>query len=466
MDIINSKWVIFMDKKKLFIIGSIILAFIALLLLYLFKNKDKAKTSEIEATILTLEDSYLTVKDHENIIYTFDIDDIDAEVGSGITIEYRGILDKNKELQDVEIVNYTITPVIKDENNISSDWLDKGIFSDYYVLANNRLKKMSLDEKISQILLVRYPDTNQIEELKNYQFGGYLFFAKDFKDKTISEIQNMTSNLQKVAKIPILTAVDEEGGSVVRVSSNYNLVKEPFKSPRELYNLGGLDKIKEDTIAKSGVLNNLGLNLNLAPVVDVSTDPSDYMYNRSLGENTSITSDYAKTVIKASKGSHVSYTLKHFPGYGNNADTHTSSVTDTRSIDDIKNNDLPPFEAGIEAGAEAVLVSHNIVNSIDSTNPASLSFSVHNLLRNDLGFTGIIITDDIAMSAVSSIDDVVVKAVNAGNDLIITTDYKSSISSIKSAINNGTIGEDTIDRMVFRVLAWKYYKGMMIENQK
>ena len=275
----------------------------------------------------------------------------------------------------------------------------------------------------------------------------------------------MMKELQEVSKIPILTAVDEEGGAVVRVSSNPNLRSEKFKSSKELYQAGGLNKIKEDTIEKSDLLNSLGLNVNLAPVVDVSTNSTDYMYNRALGEDTATTSKFAETVIEASKGKGVSYTLKHFPGYGNNADTHNNAATDNRSLDDIKNNDLPPFRAGIDKGAEAVLVSHNTVNSIDSSNAASLSPSVHNLLRNELGFTGVIITDDLAMGAVSSIKDNAVKAVLAGNDLLITTDYDGSFTSIKDAISNGTVSESLIDRLAFRVLAWKYYKGLMFNNK-
>ena len=111
----------------------------------------------------------------------------------------------------------------------------------------------------------------------------------------------MIKEVQEVSKIPLLTAVDEEGGKVVRISSNKNLVEEPFKSSKELYKEGGFERIKEDTIEKSKVLNNLGLNVNLAPVVDVSTNASDYMYERALGENTELTATYAKTVISASK---------------------------------------------------------------------------------------------------------------------------------------------------------------------
>lgn len=338
---------------------------------------------------------------------------------------------------------------------------NKEIFEKYYAKANKKMKKMKLDEKIAQLLLVRYPEKNGKEILKKYQFGGYIFFTKDFKGKTKSQIVNRSKQLQKVAKVPILTAVDEEGGSVVRISSNKKFIKSKFESPLKLYKLGGFNKIKQDTIKKSKFLSSLGINLNLAPVVDVSTNSKDYMYKRTLGKGTKLTSTYAKTVISSSKGKKVSYTLKHFPGYGNNVDTHTGKSIDKRKYKDILKNDLPPFRAGINAGAEAVLISHNIVTSIDKKNPASLSSKVHKLLRNNLNFTGIIITDAIDMGAVSNDKNATVKAIQAGNDLIITTDYMASIKSVKKALKSGKISQKTIDKAVRRILAWKYYKKMI-----
>lgn len=454
------------NKKTIFTIGLCLIIICLLTVAYSFSDKKQEKTSEIEATILYTEDTMLTVQDKSNVIYTFNVEDIDAEVGDNILIEYTGILNKNTNVQDNKVISYTVPTVSTTDSSIPSEWLDNGIFKNYYNLAYNKLKTLTLDEKIGQLFLVRYPDSNAIEDLKKYKFGGFVFFEKDFRGKTETEVQNMIKELQDNSTIPLLTAVDEEGGTVVRVSSNSNLVSEKFKSSQELYSLGGFEKIKEDTITKSEVLKNLGLNLNLAPVVDVSTNPNDYIYERSFGKNTTLTSTYAKTVIEASKGTGVSYTLKHFPGYGNNTDTHDAASVDSRTYDDIVANDLPPFEAGIDAGAEAVLVSHNTVTSIDTDNPASLSSAVHNILRNSLDFTGIIITDDLGMGAVSSIDNATVKALLAGNDLIITTDYATAISDVKSALADGTISENLIDKLAFRVLSWKYYKGLMTENQK
>lgn len=359
-----------------------------------------------------------------------------------------------KPVEKRKIINDKVNEKVKYE-------IDNGIFKDYYKDAYEIVKGMTVDEKIAQLLLVRYPDENQKEVLEQYQFGGYLFFAKDFKNKTKEDVIHMINTVQSVSKIPILTALDEEGGIVVRVSSNPNLRESKFLSSQELYRQGGLDKIREDTIEKSNLLNSLGLNLNLAPVVDVSTNSSDYMYKRSIGENAQITSEFASIVIEASKNTGVSYTLKHFPGYGNNVDTHSGASLDNKSLESLHEVDLKPFEAGIKSGAEAILVSHNIVTAIDSENPASLSGSINKLLREELGFTGVVIIDDLVMGAVKDIPNKSLKSLMAGNDLLITTNYLESIGEIKGGIDRGEITEEDLDKHVIRVLAWKYTKGLL-----
>lgn len=364
---------------------------------------------------------------------------------------------KSKELSEHKNENEEIIEEPRTDDMIPEEWRDNGIFTKYYNEAYQKLQTLTLEEKIGQILLVRYNKENAKENIENYNFGGYIFFEKDFKEKTKEQVQEMIKEVQEVSKIPLIIAVDEEGGSVVRISSNRNLTESKFKSPRELYNEGGLEKIKEDTIEKSKILYDLGINLNLAPVVDISTDKKDYIYKRTLGEGKEITSEYAKAVISASKGTGVTYSLKHFPGYGSNLDTHKEKSVDTRSYEEIMNNDVVPFKAGIDEGAETVLVSHNIVNSIDEENPASLSSKIHDILRKDLKFTGIIITDDLDMQA-AKIEKAAGKAALAGNDLIIVGDYKKSISDIKEGIENGSIEEEIIDQMAFRVLSWKLSK--------
>lgn len=347
------------------------------------------------------------------------------------------------------------------KKKVSNKSLDNGLFKDYYEKAYQKLEKMSLDEKIGQILLVRYPDNHQKEIVEKYQFGGYLFFGKDFKDKTKDEVIKMIDDSNSVSKIPLLTAVDEEGGIVVRVSSNKNLRSERFLSSSELYKNGGFDRIKADTIEKSNLLKYLGINLNLAPVVDVSVDPNDYMYKRSLQEDAETTAKFSSLVIETSKNTGVSYTLKHFPGYGNNIDTHNGSSIDSRTRKEIESNDILPFKSGIKSGAEAILFSHNVVTSMDKDNPASLSKTLHDYVRNDLNFTGVVITDDLDMGALKDIENKNVQALLAGNDLLISTDYVESIEKIKQAVDNKLLDEKTLDEHVLRVLAWKYYKGLL-----
>lgn len=444
--------------KKIIMCG-IGVIIVVLTLVFTTQSKEELKINTMSGTIIAKSENQITIQDSENIIYTFSENHVNANIGDTIILSYTGVLNRNTEVQNNEIVDYQLSTSVADLN-------ENDLFGAYYKLASKKLETLSLDAKIGQLLLVRYDETKAQEIISKYKASGFVFYEKDFKDKTAEEVKSMISNLQNNANIPLLTAVDEEGGKIVRISSNSNLVSTPFKSSSDLYSEGGFSLIKQDTITKSAVLKNLGLNLNLAPVVDVSTDATAYMYERTLKLGTELTAEYAKTVIEASKGTGVSYTLKHFPGYGNNTDTHIAQAIDTRSYDDIFANDLPPFQAGIEAGAEAVLVSHNIVSNIDANNPASLSTSVHNLLRNQLKFTGVIITDDLDMGATSTLTNKTINALLAGNDLIITTDYEESFNELKNAVNTGTVSEASIDNAALHVLAWKYYKGLMSQSEK
>ena len=143
--------------------------------------------------------------------------------------------------------------------------------------------------------------------------------------------------------------------------------------------------------------------MNFAPVCDVSTNPDNFIYARSFGQDAQTTADYISSVVPVYAQSGVACVLKHFPGYGNNADTHTGIALDARPYTTFEKSDLVPFESGIAAGAPFVLVSHNIVECMDGAYPASLSAKVHTLLRDTLGFTGVIVTDDLAMDAVKSL---------------------------------------------------------------
>lgn len=278
---------------------------------------------------------------------------------------------------------------------------------------------------------------------------------------------------QAAASVPLLIGVDEEGGTVARASRNPNLFPSVFKSPQKVFAAGGLEAVKADTLEKGAGLLELGINVNLAPVADVSTNAGDFIYDRAFGQDAAATAEYVEAVVSAANQVQseangrtlgIGSVLKHFPGYGNNVDTHTGVAIDEREYSQFESEDFLPFQAGIRAGAGGVLVSHNVVQCMDETLPASLSPEVHRILREKLGFQGAIMTDDLAMDAVKAYaqdGSVAALAVLAGNDLIVTTGYREQIPLVIEAVQSGEIREEMIDGAVRRVLGWKYDLGLL-----
>lgn len=325
---------------------------------------------------------------------------------------------------------------------------------------------MTLEEKVGQLFFVRCDESTAVEDVSKYNLGGFILFANNFENKTKEDLMNNIKAYQEASKIPMLIGVDEEGGTVVRVSKFKEFRDTPFLSPRALYAKGGLKLIIEDAYEKAELLKGLGINVNLAPVCDLSFDVDDYMYDRAFGVSVDETSEYVSSVVCIMNKKKLGSVLKHFPGYGNNEDTHTGIAYDNRSYETFETKDFLPFKAGIKAGANSILVSHNIVKSMDEKMPASLSKEVHNILRQELKFDGVIMTDDLSMDAITSFTDgmaAAVTAVNAGNDLLIATDYKTQIPAVIEAVKNGVIKEETIDKAVFRVLTWKDTLGLLEE---
>lgn len=333
----------------------------------------------------------------------------------------------------------------------------------YEEKAKNMLSQMNLSEKVGQMFFVRCPEKNAAQVVADYHIGAYILFARDFEGKTKEQLKDNIKTYQDKAKIPLLIGVDEEGGTVTRISRFSAFRNSKFKSPQELYKEGGLDAIAQDTTEKCQLLTSLGINVNFAPVCDIATDKSAFIYDRTLGGDVSETSEYVKQMVFQMKSSNVGSVLKHFPGYGDNKDTHVGTSSDNRSMEDFRKKDFLPFKAGIEAGAGCILVSHNIVNAMDSSNPASLSSKVHEILRDELGYNGVIITDDLVMDAITGATDeseAAVKAVLAGNDMLISSNYDNQISAVINAVNDGRISEDIINKAVIRVLCWKLSLGL------
>ena len=318
----------------------------------------------------------------------------------------------------------------------------------------NKPKNPSLEEKVGQLFLVRC-EHSAMESILAKNPAGIVMFGVDFKDLTQQEIKDKIANYQKISKTPLIVAVDEEGGTVVRVSSNKNIRSEKYKSPREYYLEGGMDLLAENAAEKSQLLVKLDINMNLAPVADVSVNEADFIYDRALGENANITARYVSEVVKAMSENDMASCLKHFPGYGNNVDTHTGIATDNRAYTDFENSDFLPFISGIEAGADAVLVSHNIVGCMDAELPASVSPKVHDILRNTLNFNGLIMTDDMSMGAMKDYGKPYVKAVLAGNDLVMVSEFDSAYNEVLNAVKNGEIPQNIIDIAYERIMNWK-----------
>ena len=334
---------------------------------------------------------------------------------------------------------------------------------------NERIANMTLEEKVGQLFFVRCPETGAAEDVKNYHLGGLLLFGRDYKDAggawlTEDAFTSALASYQAAADIPLFIGSDEEGGTVTRASKNPNLFSAPLPSPQELYTAEGMDGLLSTTRTYNEQLKALGINVNFAPVCDVSTDKNDFIYARSFGKDAQTTADYIAKAVTEYEAAGVACVLKHFPGYGNNVDTHTGIAVDERSYETFETADLLPFSAGIAAGAPFVLVSHNIVNCMDASFPASLSPKVHEILRGTLGFDGLIVTDDLAMDAVKSYaqdGSVAVLALQAGNDMIVTTDYRTQIPQVIAAVQSGEIDEREIDAHVYRVLHEKQALGLI-----
>jgi len=337
------------------------------------------------------------------------------------------------------------------------------------------LESLSTEQKVGQLFLAVCPRDRAVQDVAEYHLGGYVLFGLDFKGKTADAVRETIASYQASAMedtgIPLLIATDEEGGSVVRVSSNRKLREDRFAPPRRLYQSGGLEAVLDELRQRDALLRSLGVQVNLAPVADVPTSPDSFMSARSLGLEAEASSKVIAAMIEQMRTDGIGSVLKHFPGYGDNPDTHVGPVTDARPLETFLQSDFLPFCAGIEAGRSeegrqhaAVLVSHNIVTCMDSSLPASLSPAVHRILREDLAFEGVIMTDDLSMQAIASAvggGSPAVLALTAGNDLILTSDYRNEIPRVLEALEHGTVSMDALNAACVRVLKWKLALGML-----
>ena len=310
------------------------------------------------------------------------------------------------------------------------------------------------------MIFPRFNYTNRTDDIKNKKPGGYVLFAYDF-DYNETFIQNYIQEIQNLSKsnigLPLGLSVDEEGGTVCRVSLHHRSTN--FPSPQQIYNESGNEGISKIDKEKRDLLRKFYLNINLAPVADISSNSNDYIYARTIGRGAAESAEYIENDVKGYVEDNFTCCVKHFPGYGNNIDTHGDIAIDERSYEQFQKEDFLTFKAAIKQQIPMVLVSHNIVKCKDEKHPASLSKPWHDILRNELNFSGLILTDDLSMGAIKKYTDNVseaVLAVNAGNDILLTSDFYMHYDALMKALKDGDIKEEVVNKACKRIIAWKY----------
>lgn len=332
---------------------------------------------------------------------------------------------------------------------------------------------MTLREKLYQMMIVPPSQITGVDNviaagsgtqsaLEKYPVGGLFYNATNMQSQ--DQVAAMLSNTQSFCEIPVLTMCDEEGGVVSRLMKN---VGTTWVGSMLDYESQGTEIALQNAQTIASDMARLGFNLDLAPVADVWSNP----FNTVIAERAYSTDfDTAATLIpSAVVGFHqggVACTLKHFPGHGDTAeDSHYSTAIVNKSLDELRMNELLPFQAGIDAGVDAVMMGHLTLPQIDEQ-PALFSYTiVTDLLRMEMGFQGVVMTDALEMAAIAdyySSATTAVKAVSAGVDMLLgPVNLTDSVNALENAVNNGTLTEERIDQSVARILALKIRRGIL-----
>ncbi len=334
------------------------------------------------------------------------------------------------------------------------------------------LDKMSLHEKVCQLFVVtpealtgyaqvtEFGDTSK-QSFDQYPVGGIAYFSQNLESN--EQTKAMLTGIQNYAKeksgFPILLTVDEEGGTVARCAEKLNVPK-----IESMYNYKdqGTEKAYENSSTIAKYLKDLGFNMDCAPVADTWSNPSNTVIGkRAYSDNYQQTAELVGSAVKGYEDNGIISCLKHFPGHGNTAeDSHTSTATTDKSIDQLRTEEYLPFQSGINSGCDVVMVGHITVTSI-SNDPATVSKDiVTGELRGKLGFNGVVITDALNMGAIankySSSGELAIKCIEAGDDmLLMINDFKSAEAAVEEAVKNGTISEERINESVRRILKLK-----------
>lgn len=360
--------------------------------------------------------------------------------------------------------NYTANEIEEDDEEeleVSDDDDDSSDIEIYVGTpeenAQQYLSTLDLKEKVSQMIMAIASSGDDLKQ----NVGGYVLLYGEANYGSLKEDIKAAKEYNDTEPI---YASDEEGGEVEQVTSGYKSAAEYAEMAEESLS-DAKSTLASDSKSKAQKMLEAGVNMNLAPVADLSSSES-YMgkYKRSFGNDFNITTELVETVVTAFKSENLMSCLKHFPGYGDGKNTHNGTGTISKSKKELE-NDIAVFKKGIEAGATSILRSHLYYTNIDSEKPASLSEEVGKIIRNELKFDGIVMTDALNMEAITDIysdpAELAVQCVKAGNDMIMTDKVQESIKGIVAAVKSGEIEESTIDASVKRILKTKFEYGLM-----
>ena len=335
-----------------------------------------------------------------------------------------------------------------------------------------KISTMTLAEKVGQLFVIVPDDltgstvTAMDDTLKQaiaaYQPGGMIFFADNLTDPEQTEalLKDISEAYQDADAVVPFLSVDEEGGSVARIASNPAFQAAAFPDMKEIGASGDVSQAADVGETIGAYLQALGFNMDFAPVADVLTNPANTVVaDRSFGSDPALVTEMCQAVSDGLMDNGIISVWKHYPGHGSTtADSHTSRAYTDRTLEELLNTELVPYEEGDPPLIMAGHISDPTVTGDDT--PASLSQTfIQDILRTRLGYDGAVITDSLRMGAITdyySSGDAAVAAINAGVDLLLMpSDFTAAYQAIMDAVQNGTISEERIDESLTRILRLK-----------
>ena len=338
------------------------------------------------------------------------------------------------------------------------------------------MNSMTLEEKVCQLFMitpealtgvgtVTQAGTSTQAAINQYPVGGLIYFSQNLQnpDQTRTMLSNTRRYAEERTGFPVFLSVDEEGGQVARVGSNSAFGVEKIGNMSDVGSRGDTQEAYNIGRQSSAALKDLGFNMDAAPDTDVLTNPENQVVKyRSFGSDPQLVTDMAASELKGLNDQGIIGMYKHFPGHGGTtADSHEGYAYVDDTLEELKNGALIPFQNGIDNGIQVIMVSHISCPNVTGDNtPATLSkMMITDILRNDMGFDGMVITDALNMGAVTaqySSADAAVAAINAGVDmLLMPEDFQSAYQGVLGAVQNGTLTEERIDESVHRILKVK-----------